>query len=152
MVVMGLGLPEVVMVLAVIVIKVIPYIFFAVLVALVVRYLNARPRRDRERKTAHSLGEVLAEERRRCGMTQEFVAHELGVSRQAVSKWEKGTSDPSTHNLIALAELYGVDAATLIKTAERPALPRRARHRRLADCVGRGADRGRGGQSLSRSR
>ena len=95
MVVMGLGLPEVVMVLAVIVIKVIPYIFFAVLVALVVRYLNARPRRDRERKTAHSLGEVLAEERRRCGMTQEFVAHELGVSRQAVSKWEKGTSDPS---------------------------------------------------------
>lgn len=119
MVVMGLGLPEVVMVLAVIVIKVIPYIFFAVLVALVVRYLNARPRRDRERKTAHSLGEVLAEERRRCGMTQEFVAHELGVSRQAVSKWEKGTSDPSTHNLIALAELYGVDAATLIKSVER---------------------------------
>ena len=114
MVVMGLGLPEVVMVLAVIVIKVIPYIFFAVLVALVVRYLNARPRRDRERKTAHSLGEVLAEERRRCGMTQEFVAHELGVSRQAVSKWEKGTSDPS-----ALAELYGVDAATLIKSVER---------------------------------
>ena len=104
MVVMGLGLPEVVMVLAVIVIKVIPYIFFAVLVALVVRYLNARPRRDRERKTAHSLGEVLAEERRRCGMTQEFVAHELGVSR---------------HNLIALAELYGVDAATLIKSVER---------------------------------
>ena len=119
MVVMGLGLPEVVMVLAVIVIKVIPYILFAVLVALVVRYLNARPRRDRERKTAHSLGEVLAEERRRCGMTQEFVAHELGVSRQAVSKWEKGTSDPSTHNLIALAELYGVDADTLIKSDER---------------------------------
>lgn len=45
MVVVGLGLPEVVMVLAVIVIKVIPYILFAVLVALVVRYLNARPRR-----------------------------------------------------------------------------------------------------------
>lgn len=99
--------------------RIFPYILFAVLVALVVRYLNARPRRDRERKTAHSLGEVLAEERRRCGMTQEFVAHELGVSRQAVSKWEKGTSDPSTHNLIALAELYGVDAATLIKSVER---------------------------------
>ena len=63
MVVMGLGLPEVVMVLAVIVIKVIPYILFAVLVALVVRYLNARPRRDRERKTANSLGAVVAQER-----------------------------------------------------------------------------------------
>ena len=118
MVVMGLGLPEVVMVLAVIVIKVIPYIFFAVLVALVVRYLNARPRRDRERKTAHSLGEVLAEERRRCGMTQEFVARELGVSRQAVSKWEKGLSDPSTSNLLALARLYGVSAEELLAAVE----------------------------------
>ena len=53
------------------------------------------------------------------GMTQEQLAMLLGVSRQAVSKWEKGTSDPSTHNLIALAELYGVDAATLIKSVER---------------------------------
>ena len=38
-------------------------------------------------------------------MTQEFVAEALGVSRQAVSEWESGQSDPSTTNLLALAKL-----------------------------------------------
>ena len=48
-------------------------------------------------------------------MTQEFVAEHLGVSRQAVSKWETGASDPSTANLIALAKLFGVDPSVLLK-------------------------------------
>ena len=47
-------------------------------------------------------------------MTQEFVAESLGVSRQAVSKWENGTTDPSTSNLLALAKLYGVGAEALL--------------------------------------
>ena len=34
----------------------------------------------------------------------------LGVSRQAVSKWESGAADPSTSNLLALAKLFGVSA------------------------------------------
>ena len=50
-------------------------------------------------------------------MTQEFVAEALGVSRQAVSKWENGTSDPSTSNLIALAKLYGTSAETLLRSS-----------------------------------
>ena len=50
----------------------------------------------------------------RCKMTQEFVAEAVGVSRQAVSKWENGTSDPSTANLIALAKLYGISAEQLL--------------------------------------
>lgn len=50
-------------------------------------------------------------------MTQEFVSETLGVSRQAVSKWENGVSDPSTSNLIALAKLYGVSAEELIQSA-----------------------------------
>lgn len=33
-----------------------------------------------------------------------------------ISKWEKGASDPSTHNLLALAKLYGVDAADLLRS------------------------------------
>lgn len=49
-------------------------------------------------------------------MTQEFVAETLGVSRQAVSKWENGTSDPSTSNLISLAKLYGVSSEELLKS------------------------------------
>lgn len=51
-------------------------------------------------------------------MTQEFVAETLGVSRQAVSKWENGTSDPSTSNLFALAKLYGVSVEDLLKEVE----------------------------------
>lgn len=117
MVVMGLGLPEIVVALVVLAIKVLPYVLLAVVIVAVVKYLNARPQRDSERKTAHSLGEALAEERRRCGMTQEFVAQQLGVSRQAVSKWEKGVSDPSTHNLLALAHLYQVDPTDLLRSA-----------------------------------
>ena len=50
-------------------------------------------------------------------MTQEFVAESLGVSRQAVSKWESGASDPSTSNLLALAKLYGVSAEELLREA-----------------------------------
>ena len=51
-------------------------------------------------------------------MTQEFVAESVGVSRQAVSKWENGTSDPSTSNLCVLAKLYGVSPEELLKAVE----------------------------------
>lgn len=52
-------------------------------------------------------------------MTQEFVAESLGVSRQAVSKWETGTADPSTSNLLALAKLFGVSAEELLRQVDR---------------------------------
>ncbi len=48
-------------------------------------------------------------------MTQEFVAESLGVTRQAVSKWENGSSEPSTSNLIAIAKLYDVAPEELLK-------------------------------------
>ena len=51
-------------------------------------------------------------------MTQEFVAERLDVSRQAVSKWENGTSDPSTSNLLALAKLYNISAEELLQQAQ----------------------------------
>ena len=66
--------------------------------------------------TKKSLGELLKENRIRCKMTQEFVAESLGVSRQAVSKWENGTTDPSTSNLMAIAQLYGISADELLRT------------------------------------
>ena len=40
------------------------------------------------------------------------------MSRQAVSKWENGTSDPSTVNLLALAKLYGVAADELLREVQ----------------------------------
>ena len=48
-------------------------------------------------------------------MTQEFVAESLGVSRQAVSKWETGESDPTMSNLVLLAKLYGVSLTELLE-------------------------------------
>lgn len=68
-----------------------------------------------EKKT---LGETLKAHRIRCNMTQEFVAERLHVSRQAVSKWENNTSDPSTANLLALANLFDVPAEELLKNIE----------------------------------
>ena len=56
--------------------------------------------------------------RRRAGYTQESLAEALNVSRQAVSKWESGRSDPSTTNLIALAKLSGIEPEELLRAAE----------------------------------
>ena len=61
------------------------------------------------------LYEKLYELRRASGMSQEELAEKLGVSRQAVSKWESGASDPSTANLIAIAKLYGVSAEEILR-------------------------------------
>ena len=72
------------------------------------KYIGNKEVREEKNSVKKALGEILKEHRVRCKMTQEFVAERLGVSRQAVSKWESGTSDPSMSNLIALAKLYGV--------------------------------------------
>ena len=46
-------------------------------------------------------------------LTQMELANKLGVSRQAISKWEQGTAFPSTENLIQLGKLYGVSIEVL---------------------------------------
>ena len=60
------------------------------------------------------LADKITEERKRNGWSQEELAEKLGVSRQAVSKWENGTYDPSTSNLIALAKLFDLSAEELL--------------------------------------
>ena len=97
--------------------------FFGLIIYLIVllikalrKYLRSAPVRKEKAETAQTLGEALRQERARCKMTQEFVAESLGVSRQAVSKWESGASDPSTSNLLALAKLYGVSAEDLLRS------------------------------------
>ena len=82
------------------------------------KYNRSEEVRKEKAETRRSLGEVLREHRVRCKMTQEFVAESLGVSRQAVSKWETGTADPSTSNLLALAKLFGVSAEELLRSVE----------------------------------
>ncbi len=53
--------------------------------------------------------------RRNKGYTQEYVAEALGISRQAVFKWEKDQTKPDTTNLIALSEVLGVSVEYLTK-------------------------------------
>lgn len=88
---------------------------FILLVKALKKYLRTKPVREEKQKVCQTLGEMIKENRTRCKMTQEFVAESLGVSRQAVSKWENGTSDPSTSNLIALAKLFQIDASEMLK-------------------------------------
>ena len=52
--------------------------------------------------------------RREQGWSQEELALRLGVSRQAVSKWERAEASPDTDNLIALARLYGISLDQLL--------------------------------------
>lgn len=60
----------------------------------------------------------LANRRREAGLSQEALAAKLGVSRQAVSKWERSEASPDTDNLIALAALYGVTLDELLYGAD----------------------------------
>ncbi|QSX09491.1 helix-turn-helix transcriptional regulator [Alkalibacter rhizosphaerae] len=93
--------------------------FFILMIKALKKYTNAKPVREEKAETAKSLGEIIKKYRMECKMTQEFVAETLGVSRQAVSKWESGVSDPSTSNLIALAKLLGVAPEDLLKETQR---------------------------------
>lgn len=82
------------------------------------KYIRSKDVREEKSSVKESLGEALKAHRIRCKMTQEFVAEFIGVSRQAVSKWELGTSDPSTSNLFALAKLFGVSVEALLKEVQ----------------------------------
>lgn len=56
--------------------------------------------------------------RKEKGLSQEQLAEELGISRQAVSKWERAESSPDTDNLICLAKLYGMSLDNLLMTED----------------------------------
>lgn len=94
------------------------YLFILIVKALK-KYVSSKEVREEKKAVAKSLGEALKENRIRCQMTQEFVAETLGVSRQSVSKWENGSSDPNTSNLIALAKLYKISPEELLECATR---------------------------------
>lgn len=61
-----------------------------------------------------AMAQRLVDRRKAVGLSQEALAAQLGVSRQAVSKWERSESSPDTDNLIALAALYGVSLDELL--------------------------------------
>lgn len=58
----------------------------------------------------------LVELRKKSGLSQEELASKLGLSRQAVSKWERAEASPDTDNLIVLAQIYHVSLDDLLST------------------------------------
>ena len=66
--------------------------------------------------------EKIVELRKQKGLSQEELAEQLGVSRQAVSRWELGQTLPDIPNLLQLCELFGVSADYLVKDEEQAAV------------------------------
>ena len=91
---------------------------FVLIVRALKKYICSKEMREEKQAVKRTLGETLKAHRTRC-LTQEFEAEALGVSRQTVSKWENGSADPSTTNLLALAKLYGVAAEELLRGIDR---------------------------------
>lgn len=63
--------------------------------------------------------------------TQEELAEKIGVSRQAVAKWEKGDSTPDIENCMALAKLYDISIDSLVNSDENqvvPIIPPKGKH------------------------
>lgn len=60
------------------------------------------------------LSERLRQFRKNAGLSQEQLAEALDISRQAVSKWESGTTSPDIHNIIQLGKLYGVSTDSIL--------------------------------------
>ena len=64
---------------------------------------------------AVDIGKYLAELRKFYKVTQEELAVRVGVTRQAVSKWETGTTIPDIEILMALSEIYGISINDILK-------------------------------------
>ncbi len=62
-----------------------------------------------------SIADKLLALRKQNGLSQEELAEKLGISRQAVSKWERAEASPDTENLIALAKIYNISLDKLFE-------------------------------------
>ena len=68
-------------------------------------------------------GEKIKEKRQALGMSQEYLAEQLGISRQAVSKWEMNKSQPTMANLRELAKIFQVDLNYFVGDKEESVTP-----------------------------
>lgn len=68
-----------------------------------------------------TLGQRISQYRKGLGISQEELGARLGVSRQAVSKWETGAAAPDMNNLMALAREFNISLAELTETPDEPA-------------------------------
>ena len=82
---------------------------------------------EQNNQSKESTGARLARLRRAQNITQEELAERLGVSRQAVSKWESDLTYPETDKLLALSRLYGCTVDYLLTGEAAPAAETSAR-------------------------
>lgn len=75
-----------------------------------------------------TLGSRIREYRKQNNMTQEYMAEQLNITRQAVSKWENDTAMPTMENLIELARLFQIPLSQLTDTSEPEKAPVVSRH------------------------
>lgn len=61
-----------------------------------------------------TLGERIQTHRKRAGLSQEALAEQLGVSRQAVSKWEVDAAQPELDKIVVLARVFGITTDELL--------------------------------------
>ena len=69
------------------------------------------------------LSEKLYKLRKNSGLSQEQLAEQLNVSRQAISKWESGTAVPESEKLITISNYFGVSVDYLLKDDEEQVKP-----------------------------
>lgn len=84
------------------------------------------------------LGEKLKKLRKARGLSQEQLADQLNVSRQAISKWELGESTPDTDNLVALSDYYGVSFDYLLRDQEVPEVSEKVMMREVQPLISSG--------------
>lgn len=70
-----------------------------------------------------TMGQRIAECRKKLGLSQEALGEKVGVSRQAISKWEADGAVPEIDKLIALSKLFNVSVGWLLGVEEAPAAP-----------------------------
>ncbi len=70
-----------------------------------------------------SVGSVIAEKRKRCGLTQEQFSEKLGVARQTVSSWENDIFLPDTAKIIQMASLFNCTTDDLLNPSPAPVQP-----------------------------
>ena len=61
-----------------------------------------------------TLEEKINHYRKQAGLSQEKMAEKIGVSRQAITKWENGTGTPDIANLMAIADLFLISVYELL--------------------------------------
>ena len=61
------------------------------------------------------LPEKIQRERKKMGLSQEKLAEKIGVSRQAITKWENGLASPELEKIVSLSECFKVSTDYLLK-------------------------------------